>query len=120
MQALTGVFLITFIFGIIYMILDKANPKRFGFKTMIDPLYFSFATMSSVGFGDFSPKTDIAKLVVMVQQGILIGEIINLLGFEPNTSFSNLFFNNEKDESSKPEEESEPDKIEIPSEQSTF
>ena len=56
----------------------------------------------------------------MVQQGILIGEIINLLGFEPNTSFSNLFFNNEKHESSKPEEESETDKIEILPEQPTF
>lgn len=116
MQTLTGVFLITFIFGFIYMVLDKTNPKRFGFKTMIDPLYFSFATMSSVGFGDFSPKTDIAKLVVMIQQGILIGEVISLLGFEPNTSFSKLFFNNKKDKSSKPEEESEANKIEFSSE----
>ena len=48
MQRLPAVFLITFVFGILYMMLDKASNKNFGFKTMLDPFYFSFTTMSTV------------------------------------------------------------------------
>jgi|TARA_B110000240_G_scaffold189756_1_gene230125 voltage-gated potassium channel len=86
MQRLTGVFLITMVFGLFYFLLDKMNPKTFGFKTMLDPFYFSFTTMSSVGYGDFTPRTDMAKLVVMVQQGLLIGEVVSLLGLESNSN----------------------------------
>jgi hypothetical protein len=81
METIVIVFIITLMFGILYMLLDKTNPKNFGFKTMLDPFYFSFTTMSSVGYGDYTPKTDMAKLFVMVQQFILIGEIISLLSF---------------------------------------
>lgn len=63
--------------------------ESFGFNSILDPFYFSFTTMSSVGYGDFSPKTDMAKMLVMVQQSILIGEIISLLGLEANASLSN-------------------------------
>lgn len=89
MQRLPAVFLITFVFGILYMMLDKVSNKNFGFKTMLDPFYFSFTTMSTVGYGDYSPKTDMAKFLVMIQQGLLIGEIISLLGLEANSSLSN-------------------------------
>ena len=89
MQRLPAVFLITMVFGLFYFLIDKMNPKSFGFKTMLDPFYFSFTTMSTVGYGDYSPKTDMAKMLVMVQQGLLIGEIISLLGLEANSSLSN-------------------------------
>jgi hypothetical protein len=69
--------------------LDRMSSKNFGFKSLLDPFYFSFTTMSSVGYGDFVPKTDTAKMLVMVQQGILIGEVISLLGLEANASLSN-------------------------------
>jgi phage antirepressor YoqD-like protein len=35
--------------------------------------------MSSVGYGDFSPKTDAAKLVVMSQHLVMIGELAKVL-----------------------------------------
>lgn len=89
MQRLPAVFLITFVFGILYSLLDRMSSKSFGFKTALDPFYFSFTTMSTVGYGDYSPKTDMAKMLVMVQQGILIGEVISLLGLEANASLSN-------------------------------
>jgi hypothetical protein len=89
MQRLPAVFLITFVFGILYSLLDRMSSKNFGFKSLLDPFYFSFTTMSSAGYGDYTPKTDMAKMLVMVQQGILIGEVISLLGLEANASLSN-------------------------------
>jgi hypothetical protein len=39
------------------------DPEEFGFKSALDPYYFSFTTMSSVGYGDLSPKTERAKML---------------------------------------------------------
>jgi len=89
MQRLPVIFFITFFFGILYSLLDKMNPNSFGFKSALDPFYFSFTTMSTAGYGDYSPKNDVAKMLVMVQQAVLIGEIISLLGLDTNTKISN-------------------------------
>jgi len=35
--------------------------------------------MSTVGYGDISPKTDAAKLMVMTQQMVLFGELAKLV-----------------------------------------
>ena len=68
---------ITLVFGFIYSKLDN---KHFGFKEKIDPYYFSFTTMTTVGYGDYSPKTTRAKVLVMVQQVfILITELSLIL-----------------------------------------
>jgi len=55
------------------------SPDSFGFKSPLDPFYFSFTTMSSVGYGDISPKTDMAKLMVMTQQIVMLGELAKLV-----------------------------------------
>lgn len=60
---------ITLVYGILYSVM---SPNEFGFKRPIDPFYFSFTTMASVGYGDFTPKTDRAKLVVMTQHAIMV------------------------------------------------
>ena len=54
---------------------------EFGFKGVLDPFYFSFTTMSTVGYGDFSPKTNRAKMVVMSQQLTLIVGILVFIKF---------------------------------------
>ncbi len=69
----------TIIYGIIYLIIDKADPSAFGFESWIDPFYFSFTTMSTVGYGDHLPKSDLAKMTVMSHQTILILEIMSML-----------------------------------------
>jgi hypothetical protein len=46
-----------------FYLYSMMDPEEFGFKTAIDPYYFSFTTMSSVGYGDLSPKTDRAKML---------------------------------------------------------
>ncbi len=45
---------------------------------ILDSLYFSITTLTTVGFGDLAPKTDIGKIFTMIY--ILVG-IGTLLGF---------------------------------------
>ena len=72
-----SVIFITIMYGLIYAMM---KPAEFGFTSLIDPFYFSFTTMSSVGSGDFSPKSNRAKLVVMSQQALMLIEIAVLVG----------------------------------------
>lgn len=70
------ILLITLFYGIIYSLF---NPADFGFKTSLDPFYYATTTASSVGYGDFTPKTDFAKLVVMSQQLLIITELARMI-----------------------------------------
>ena len=71
---------ITIVYGLVYATIHKSDPTAFGFEDgLFNPFYFSFTTMSSVGYGDYSPKTRFAKAVVMSQQTILIIELISIL-----------------------------------------
>jgi hypothetical protein len=72
-----SVIVVTLLYGMLYAMM---KPEEFGFTSLIDPFYFSFTTMSSVGYGDFSPKTNRAKVVVMSQQTLLLIEIAALVG----------------------------------------
>ena len=67
---------ITLIYGFFYSMMDRED---FGFKTDIDPYFFSFTTMSTVGYGDFSPLTVNAKLIVMSQQTFLLAGMVLLV-----------------------------------------
>lgn len=68
--------LVAIVYGVLYSMM---RPEDFNFKTMLDPYYFSFTTMSSVGYGDLIPKTNRAKLVVMTQQAIVAVGIFTLI-----------------------------------------
>jgi hypothetical protein len=70
-----NVIIISLLFGIIYSSLE---PGHFDFKSMLDPFYFSFTTMSTVGYGDYIPKTNLAKVLVMCQQSLLFNEFIQV------------------------------------------
>lgn len=74
-------FFIILVITIVYAIgYNFMKPSEFGFKDKIDPFYFSFTTMSTVGYGDLSPKTRRAKMVVMSQQFfLLISEVAIIL-----------------------------------------
>jgi voltage-gated potassium channel len=70
--------IIAIFFGVLYSLLD---PVHFGFKSKLDPFYFSFTTMSSVGYGDIFPKTELAKSLVMLQQTFILVEVSRLVDF---------------------------------------
>ncbi|AET43568.1 hypothetical protein MPWG_00078 [Micromonas pusilla virus PL1] len=67
---------VALLYGYLYSLME---PEEFGFKTALDPYYFSFTTMSSVGYGDFSPITGRAKMLAMTQQAFIFGEILKVL-----------------------------------------
>jgi hypothetical protein len=78
----------TIFYGFVYKIMF--NKEDFGFTdSNLDPWYFSFTTMSTVGYGDMSPK-----IVVMSQQSLLILEgiagIIDLLAKKNNAIIKNI------------------------------
>lgn len=65
-------FSITFIFsGFLFYIEHEANPREFG--TLFDSFYFSIVALSTVGFGDIAPVTQVGRLItiLMIISGIL-------------------------------------------------
>ena len=68
--------LVALVYGVLYSMM---RPVDFGFKSPLDPFYFSFTTMSSVGYGDIVPKTDRAKLLVMTQHALMVIGVLTLI-----------------------------------------
>jgi uncharacterized membrane protein len=76
-------FMSVFLFAFLYYYTTRENPhkhwngiskdKELDFQEM---LYFSFTCMSSAGFGDITPKSKMARRLVMVQEATLLLEII--------------------------------------------
>jgi voltage-gated potassium channel len=56
------------LFAWIYLTMARADPAAFGVPlSRISALYFTVTVFSTVGFGDITAKTDVARLVVTVQ-----------------------------------------------------
>jgi voltage-gated potassium channel len=72
-RILFTLFTIIFVYsGLIYQVEHPINPE--GFKTFLDAIYFSVATMTTVGFGDITPTSQIGRLltVLMILTGITL------------------------------------------------
>ena len=55
------------VFAELYWILDQDDSEdHFGFRGILDAYYFSTVTSSSVGYGDFLPLSNKAKILNMV------------------------------------------------------
>ncbi|MFM1808080.1 MAG: hypothetical protein RLZZ242_805 [Bacteroidota bacterium] len=52
----------------------------------IDALYFSAITLTTVGYGDFSPQTDLGKIFTIVYIGFGVGLILTFV----NTVFNHF------------------------------
>lgn len=81
---LTILFLIILVleFGGISMVVIEANSPNGNIKTASDAVWYIFVTITTVGYGDFSPKTDPGKLftIFYALTGIgIIGAVINTL-----------------------------------------
>ena len=69
--------IINIIFSLIYRFaLDKSHFTTLSDKeetTFIDFFYFATTTTSSVGYGEIVPKTELAKIIVIINQFVAIG-----------------------------------------------
>jgi voltage-gated potassium channel len=75
--------LVLVIFSLGYYILATSHPTEFvGLDTRLDALYFSLATMSTVGYGDVHAAGQIARTIVTVQLAfnlVFIASLVALL-----------------------------------------
>lgn len=72
-RILLTLFIIIFVYsGLIYQVEHPTNPQAFG--TFLDAVYFSVATMTTVGFGDVTPTSEAGRLltVLMILTGIAL------------------------------------------------
>lgn len=84
-RILFTLFTIIFVYsGLIYQVEHPINSKAFA--TFLDAVYFSVATMTTVGYGDITPISEMGRLlaVLMILSGIAlipwqIGELIKQL-----------------------------------------
>jgi voltage-gated potassium channel len=72
-RILFTLFAIIFVYsGLIYQVEHSINPDEF--KTFLDAVYFSVATMTTVGFGDVTPVSEVGRFltVLMILTGIAL------------------------------------------------
>jgi voltage-gated potassium channel len=76
-------FVAILIFTLIYFTISKVDKEQFNGldkeSSFLDHLYFAFTVQSTVGFGDIYPISPIAKILVMVQQALLILGVLELI-----------------------------------------
>lgn len=85
--------LLVIVFGSIYRILDRYTAeahfvidgvgREIGFS---ESMYFSIITLSTVGYGDIIPHTDVVRVIMAVQ--IIWGVLLLLFGFSEIISYS--------------------------------
>lgn len=64
------------VFGLAYVLMDESTVGAFSqHLTRLSGLYFALTVFTTVGFGDITPRTDPARVLVMVQ---MLGNLIFL------------------------------------------
>ena len=76
-------FISILLFTLMYFTISKAGGEQFNGldkeSSFLDHLYFAFTVQSTVGFGDIYPISPMAKMIVMVQQSVLILGVLELI-----------------------------------------
>lgn len=72
--------LTTIIFAELYWRLDSKNDhKHFGFNEPLDAYYYVLVTNSTIGYGEITPKTRLAKSLVMSQITIMFFTVVPII-----------------------------------------
>jgi voltage-gated potassium channel len=70
-------------FAWIYLTLSWSHPDALGGTlTRTEALYFTVTVLSTVGFGDITPKTDVARIIVIIQMVLdllVLGVVVRLI-----------------------------------------
>lgn len=71
------------LFSWLYLVVSRSNPAAFGVEfSRTEALYFAITVLSTVGFGEITPKTDPARLLVaaqMVSDLVLLAIVVKLI-----------------------------------------
>ena len=80
------------VFAGVYRVLDKlGDASHFSIHgvvrdiTYAESLYFSIITMATVGYGDITPVTNVARLIAAVE--VVLGVLLLLFGFSEIMSY---------------------------------
>jgi len=71
-------FEIVFVYAFIYA---NGNYLNAPFTNWYDPIYFSFTTLSTIGFGDYYPVTGPGKFLVCTQSLVFLSFVVLFLNF---------------------------------------
>lgn len=64
----TGALVLIFVFAFTYLSISRADDGNFSESLdHVSAVYFAVTTLSTVGFGDITAKTDLARLMVTIQ-----------------------------------------------------
>ena len=70
-----GLAVLLLLFASIYLRIAQSNPDSFTEPlSRTDSLYFTITVFSTVGFGDITPRTEIARIITMIQ--MLMGLVV--------------------------------------------
>lgn len=87
-------FVAILVFTLMYFTISKVGGSQFNGldenSSFLDHLYFAFTIQSTVGFGDIFPTSPMAKIVVMMQQSVLILGVLELLSEVGSASVPNV------------------------------
>jgi len=76
-------------FGIVY---SRGSYLNKPFEYWFDPVYFSFITSATIGFGDYYPVTPTGKVLVCIQSTILLVFVVLFINFFSNRIESKGYF----------------------------
>lgn len=83
---------VIFVFSIIYSVVDESNfqPLNPSDKlTYVDYLFYAITVQTSVGLPDVTALSDLAKILVSIQQLILMGSVFIIISLFLNKRGSN-------------------------------
>jgi len=86
---------IIFAYAVIY---SGGNYLNQTFTQWYDPIYFSFTTLSTIGYGDYYPVTGIAKFLVCTQSLIFLAFVVLFINYYSNRVENKGYFNISKKE----------------------
>jgi hypothetical protein len=84
---------IIFDFAVIYSVGNFFNKP---FHAWFDPIYFSFITSASIGYGDYFPVTGIGKLIVSCHSVVFLIFVVVFLNFFSSKMESTGYFDDTK------------------------
>lgn len=91
---------VAIVFSALYRLLEHNNPKSFSasFGSWFDAIYFSFVTITTLGYGDIYPVTVPARIMVVLEVLIGLLLLVIMLATAISISFHESVITSPKDE----------------------